>query len=203
MAPAGIDRGADDAGLARGLELGAHVAAEPGDLAPHQRIAIGTNRLGVRRDEEARVAAAHLVMIHVGLRQPVAIHQLADVLRLRQVEREAVAVVVVAGVLLVQPRQVRTPRAACRRIFMYQSAIICVPSGLIDGSTMLITLSRIAHRLFVGAGQAVVDELGGRLRRRHFGRVQREALDRDGLAVGDSFFTSASGHAARIGEPAR
>ena len=26
---------------------------------------------------------------------------------------------------------------------MYQSAIICVPSGLIDGMTMLITLSRM------------------------------------------------------------
>ena len=68
---------------------------------------------------------------------------------------------------------------------MYQSATICVPSGLIDGSTMLITLSRIAHRLLVGARQAVVDELGGRLRRRDFGRMQREALDGDRLAFGD------------------
>ena len=44
-------------------------------------------------------------MIDVGLRHPVAVHQLAEVLRLGQVQREAVAVVVVAGVLLVEPRQ--------------------------------------------------------------------------------------------------
>ena len=58
---------------------------------------------------------------------------------------------------------------------------------------MLITLSRIARRLFVGARQAVVDELGGRLRRRHFARVQREGLDDDRLASATSFLTSASG----------
>ena len=105
VAPAGIDRRSDHAGLAGGFELVAHVRAPPRHLAPHQRIAIGTDRLGVRRDVEARVAAAHLVMIDVGLRHPVAVHQLAEVLRLGQVQREAVAVVVVAGVLLVEPRQ--------------------------------------------------------------------------------------------------
>ena len=40
---------------------------------------------------------------------------------------------------------------------------------------MLITLSRMRVRFFVGAREAVVDELRRRLRRRDFARVQREA----------------------------
>ena len=85
------------------------MSAPPRDLAPHQRIAIGPNRLGIRRDVEPGVVAAHLMVIDVGLRHPLAIHQPPEVLRLRQVEREAVAVVVVAGVFLVEPGKVGGP----------------------------------------------------------------------------------------------
>ena len=115
VAPAGIDRVADDAGLALGFEAVAHVAAPPRDLAPHQRIAVGANRLGIRRDVESRVVAAHLVVIDVGLRHPLAIHQPPEMLRLGQIQREAVAVVVVARRTSGRATAGSTPRAACRR----------------------------------------------------------------------------------------
>ena len=84
---------------------------------------------------------------------------------------------------------------------MYQSAIICVPSGLIDGRTMLMTLSRLRIASSSVRVEAVVDELGRGLRRRDLGRVQREALDGDRLAVGDELLDLGLGQPARIGEP--
>ena len=107
VAPAGINRVADDACLAGGFELGPHMPAPPCDLAPHDGIAIRPKRLGVRRNIQTRVAAAHLVMIDVGLRHPLAIHHACEMLRLGQVQREAVAVVIVPRILLIKPRQAR------------------------------------------------------------------------------------------------
>ncbi len=83
---------------------------------------------------------------------------------------------------------------------MYQSAIICVPSGLIDGRTMLITLIQVAHRLAVGARETVVDELRRGLRGGHFRRVQGEALDGHGFAVGDQLPDVGLGKPPRIRE---
>ena len=56
-------------------------------------------------------------------------------------------------------------------------------------------------RFGIGAGEAVVDELGCRLRCRHLARVQREGLDDDRLALGDELLRLGLGQSARIGQP--
>ena len=122
-------------------------------------------------------------MIDVGLRHPLSVHQIfADVLRFRQVEREAVAIVVVARVLLVQPRQ--------PRCFVLRADVLHVP---VRNHLRAVRVDRrhddadhvVEHalRFFIGARQAVVDELRCRLRRRDFARVQREGLDDDRLCL--------------------
>ena len=181
MAPAGIDGGADNPGLARRLEMVAHVRPPPRHLAPDERVAIRANRLGVRRDVEAGVVAAHLVMIDVGLWQPLAIHQAPEMLRLRKVQREAVAIVVVPGVFLVEPGQVRR--------FVFGADILHVPVGdhlrpiRIDGRHDDADHVVEDLRGFgFGASDAVVDELSRRLRRRNLARVEGKGLDDHRLA---------------------
>ena len=150
---------------------------------------------------EPRVAAAHLVMIHVGLRQPVAIHQLADVLRFRQVQREAVAVVVVAGVLLVQPWRIRR--------LVRRADILHVPVG---DHLRAVGIDRRQHD-----ADDVVEDCASPLRRCATGSRRRTPPPsgppplRSSAARSSgssrpcrrtiSFRASASGQAARIGEP--
>ena len=52
----------------------------------------------------------------------------------------------------------------------------------------------------VGAVQAVVDELGRGLRRRHFARVQRERLDDDGAGLGHDLACLGLREPARVGQ---
>ncbi len=65
---------------------------------------------------------------------------------------------------------------------------------------MLMTLSRIALGFLVGPVQAVVDELGRGLRRRHLARVQRERLDDDGAGLGRDLARLGLREPARVGQ---
>lgn len=139
-------------------EIGSHLRPKPRDFPPYQGISVGANRLGVRRNRESRIAAAHLVVIHVGLRQPVPVHEFRDVLRLDQVEREAVTVVVVARVLLIEPRQARG--------LVPGSHVFHVPVrdhlravGIDRGKDDADDVVQHAHRLLVISGEGVVNEL--------------------------------------------
>ena len=174
--------------------------------APHQAISRQTSgsasgRIGSAygRDVESRVAAAHLVMVDIRLRHPVAIHEPGEMLRLGQVEREAITVVVVPGILLVQPRQ---PGRLVRR-----PDILHVPVG---DHLRPVRIDRrrddaddaVQHplRFLVGPADAVVDELGGGLRRRNLARMQRKGLDDDGTTFGHELPRLALGEPARIRE---
>ena len=200
VAPPRVDGRADDAGLAGLFELVAHVAAVPAHLAPHERIGIRPDRLGVRRDRDARTAAAHLVMVHVGLGCPVAKENLRGVLRLDHVLHERVAVVVVPHVLLVEPRKGRR--------FVLGAGVLHVPVGYhlrpvrVEGrDDDLDDVVERAPRVLVVAREALVQVLGGGLGRGDLTRMQRETLHDHGAAVRDELPHVRLRQAARIRQP--
>ena len=98
--------------------------------------------------------------------------------RLRLVHHVEVAVVVVADVLLIEPRQLAgAALASAFGLRMYQSETSSMPSGLACAARM-IDVAQDAHRLFVGLARELVDGLDQLLRAEHFGGVQA-AVDPD------------------------
>ena len=66
---------------------------------------VGIERIGERRDEHARALGAHLVLVDEELRVPLVVDGAAQGPRLGLREHVPVAVVVVADVVVVEPRQ--------------------------------------------------------------------------------------------------
>ena len=105
--------------LAFGGEPLVHVRAERLQPEDQQRIEVVVVRIALRRRPDHRAGRAALVMVVEDLRQPLVVEHAVDVLGLRLRRREEVAVVVVADVLLVEPRQageralLRHPGCAC------------------------------------------------------------------------------------------
>ena len=107
LAPDAVHRTRDHALLALGLQVCDHAAAHEAQLLPLQRVHVGVHGIGVGRHEDARAAAAHLVLVEVELRVGPVVHQLHPVLRLYQIGLEEVPVVVVPGVVVVEPGHAR------------------------------------------------------------------------------------------------
>ena len=160
--------------MAIALQLEAHRAAEQRRRAPDQRIVVGIDRVGVGRHEEPRAVALHLVHRQEDLRMPLRVEEPRQVAVLRQVHHERVAVDVVAGVLVIQPRHRRRLRTAS-------------PSALVpvDDQAMAVRIERrdqddddvlqdVEGRRIGGGGQ-LVEQLVGRLRRADFGGVDAAA----------------------------
>ena len=115
LPPAGVARAAEPVRVERVavdhprllvlLQAEGHVGADQIGLAPDQRVHVGIDGIGERRDEHARAGGAHLVLVDEHLRVPLVVHGAGQVLGLDLREHEPVAVVVVADVVVIQPRQ--------------------------------------------------------------------------------------------------
>ncbi len=108
-----VHRVRDDAGLALALELEGHRAAQQRGLPPDQRVLVRVDGVVVRRHEEPRAVAAHLVHREEHLRVPLAREEPRERAVLGHVQHEGVAVDVVADVLVVRPRHLAARRTAC------------------------------------------------------------------------------------------
>ena len=116
-----------------------------------QRIEIVVVRIALRRRPDDRTRRPALVVVVENLRQPLVIEHAIDVLGLGLRRGEEVAVVVVADVLLVEPRQ--AGEAALRRIGIPHvpvgDEIVAVRVGMDEEDDALV---EEAHRLLVGGG---------------------------------------------------
>ncbi|MBA7714172.1 hypothetical protein ES703_123189 [subsurface metagenome] len=102
----GVEDGAgDDAGKAAVSEVGYHVVAQHVDGGGEAGVDVGVDGVLVRGHEEAGAVGAHLVLVVDDLRKPVVIEHSGHQAGFGQVEEEPVAVVVVAGVVVIQPRE--------------------------------------------------------------------------------------------------
>ena len=95
----------NDPRLPSGFQIGGDLDPEQRGHPNEKRIEIRVDRVIERRDEEPRPAIAHLVDVVNDSREPAPVEQVGDHLRLDQVQHEPVAIVVVAGEMVVQPRQ--------------------------------------------------------------------------------------------------
>ena len=159
-----------------------HVGAEPVHLAPHQRVGVGPNWLRVGRHVEPRAVVAHLVVVDVGLRHPLPKQNLADVPRLDCVLHVGVAVVVVADVVVIEPRH--------RDALVVGALRPPVPVG--DHLRPVGVQAREDDRdgilpdavvLVVLAADELVDDLGGGLRGRHLVGVEAVGLRHHRLSL--------------------
>ena len=173
--------------------------AVPAQLAPEERVGEGPHRLGVRRQENARAVAAHVVVIDVGLGPPVREQDLGHVLRVRHVGLKGVAVVVVAGVLLIQPRRIGA--------LVLRAELLVVPVGDHDFAVRIEAghldeddVVEDALGLFVLAGEQIVGQLGRHLGAADFGGVHAHGLADDRLALVHQGAGLRLGQAARIAD---
>ena len=106
------------AGHAVLVQIGGHVDAEHVEPARHQRMNVARDRLGERRDEDARGERRRLVMAVENHRIPFQFRA-RHVARFQHVVHVAVAVVVVADVFLVEIGQGRD--------FVRRAEILAIP----------------------------------------------------------------------------
>ena len=184
MSPAGVDRGVHRPLEALFLHAVCHVRAVPGHLPPDERVAPGTDGLGVGRQIDAGRVGTHLVVVDERLRDPLAEHDLGAVPRLHRVLHEGVAVVVVPDVVVVEPGRTRPFVFGAHPAvvpLVHQVHPVGVEGGDQDGDRVIEDLVDPG----VVAGGEEPDDLGRRLGRRHLRRVERVGLDEDHLALGD------------------
>ncbi len=184
VAPPGVDGVVDDARQPVLLLLVGDLRAVPAHLPPHQRVGGRPHRVGVGRHVHARSVRAHLVMVDVGLRGPVAKEDLRPVARLDRVLHERVAVVVVPDVVVVQRRRAQPLVLGADRLVVPirdDDLAVGVEAGDHDRDGVV---EDAAHLRVVARGH-LVDDLRCRLARRHLGGVQPVGLDDDRPAVRD------------------
>ena len=111
------------------------------DAERNQRIEVVVERIAERRREQHRAGRAGLMMVVHDRGEPLAIHHPVRVHALRHVHHVEVAVVVVADVLLVEPRDAARWTASSRPASrMYQSDTSSMPSGLTSVQRMTTSL---------------------------------------------------------------
>ena len=169
-------------GLPFGRQPRVHVRAERLQAEDQQRIEVVVVRIAQRRRPHHRAGRPALVVVVENLREPLVVQHAVDVLGLGLRRGEEVAVVVVADVLLVEPRQAaRALRFSGSGLRMYQSATRSLPSGLACTNRMMHVVEE-PHRLVVGAADHLVDHLAELLRAERFGGVQAAVDPDDRLA---------------------
>ena len=171
----------DDAVLPLALEAIQHRAADQIDAAHDLRIDVRVERIGKRRHEHPRRPRALMLVVH-DLRQPLPVEQPVDDPRLLLRLHVEVAVVVVADVLLVQPRH--------RAVLVRRAERAAVP---VDHHVQAVRVDRrqqheddvVADRLHLGRflGRHAPAEQHRVLRRRHLARVQAVVDPDDRLAL--------------------
>ena len=157
--------------------------ADEVDLDRHLRVEVVVERIAERRREHDRAGGSGLVMVVDDLRETTRWNMTRFMLvGLGQVRHVEIAVVVVAGVLVVQAWQLDSiDRRVGSDSRMYQFDTSSMPSGLACTHRM-ITSSRKRERLGVGAADQLVDDLDQLVRAEHLGRVQAAVDPDDRLA---------------------
>ena len=159
-----------------------HRAAHQVDAGGDAGMDVGVDRVGEGRQEDARPARDRLVVVVDDLRIPLVVEHLRDGLRLGHVVHEPVAVVIVADVVVIEPRRARRLEGGVEGVL--------VPRG--DD----VEAVRVHHRheqqdgvvadvLHLGRlfGRHAVGQQGRHLRVRHFARVQPPIDPGDRLAL--------------------
>ena len=200
VAPPGILGLVEDARHAGLFQLVGDVAAEEAHLTPDQGIGVGTHGLAVGRHVEAGAIAAHVVVVDVGLRLPVPVHDLGGVLRLDEVEEVAIPVVVVPGVRMVEPRQAHS--------LVLAPECFVVPVGDHDlairveaGDQQEDHVVENPPGLLVVPGEQVVDQLGRHLGAADLGGVEAHRLADHRLALRDQRIDLGLVEPLRVEEP--
>ena len=191
---------ADDALMARFLQLVDHVGPVPVDLAPYERVGVGVDGFAVGTDEQPGLVLAHLVVVLEDVGMPVLEHDPGHVPGFHQVEHEGVPVVVVSAVLVIQPWEIAS--------LVVRAQVLLVPVGHHDLAVRVETRDHQEDDVFqyvlrgvVFARHQVVGELGRHLRRGDLTGVEAHGLADDDLAFLHQAVDLAFGKAPRIGDP--
>ncbi len=152
------------------------------DAEDDQRIEVVVERIAERRREQHRARGAGLVVVVHDDGEPLAIHHLVRVDALRHVHHVEVAVVVVADVLLIEPRD-----AVGRPLLLVGLAHVPVRHELhavrVDERAQDDGVAQDPQRLGIGLRVQPVDRFDQLLRAKHLGRVQAPVDPDDRFAV--------------------
>ena len=182
--PIGVHVVGDDPALPGPLQRGRLGVAQNPGVAINERVDVGIDGIHGRHDEDPRAAAAHLVHVQPDLGEPLLVEDLPDEARFDLGEHVSVAVVVVAGVGMIQPGQ--------RGILIRRSQGLVVPIGDHDFAVGiqagheqeddvvqdLVDLRRFVHR-------QLVNGLRGHLGGPHFRGVHAAGYQEEELALAD------------------
>ena len=198
--PCVISRIRDDAFEARGLKVQRHLRAERADLAQDGRVNVRVRRVEERRHAHARAELPLLMDVVDDFGEPLAPKERRDNLRLDLRQHEPVAVVVVAGVVMIEHR-----RAAA---FVLRAERLAIPVGDDVYAVGVDRRHKHQHRLaehLSGRRRVVARQTIGQLHRHlrgdDFGRVNRagDGDDRRRRA-NQTLALFAVGEQARIGQ---
>ena len=189
----------DDAGATVLLQAHRHLGTEEIGETPDERVDVDADGVLERRHEHARPGAAHLVDVQVHLREPVMVEHSVHRPGLRQVEHEPVAVVVVAGVVVVEPRHAAA--------LVLGSEVLAVPvhhhllAVGVDGRSQQQdhVVQDAGPWLLVGDGH-VPGQLHGHLAGGDLRGVDVASDQDDGLALRHQLLDLPGGEPARVGQ---
>ena len=145
---------------------------------------------------------SHLVLVEPDLRQPLVVDRARDGLRLLLREHEPVAVVVVADVVVVEPRH--APALVARaEVLPVPLGLHHLPVGVDRRQQQQHHLVEAALRLGVLGGRERVRPLHRHLRGADLGRVDVAGDEQEHLALAHERLGLGLGEAARVGDLAR
>ena len=182
-------------------EVDRHRGAEGVDLLDDQRVDVGIDGIDPGRNEDARPVAAHLMHVVDDLGVPGVVHLLDGQPRLLLAEDVPVAVVVVAGVAVVELGQ--------RRCLVGRPEPAVVPGVHLVDAVGIERRHQQENRVrqdraMAGrvVGEQVVRELHRSHRRGHFGGMDGAGDDDDGLALRGQLGRLLRGRGPGVGQPA-
>ncbi len=175
--PGGIRRAAPlrDARLPFHQEALHHHGADDVDAGDRVGMLVVVVRIAERRREHHRAGRTGLVMVVHDLREPLAVHDAVDVLRLGERRHVEVAVVVVAGVMVVQHRNVHV-------VVLHVPVRHQIHAIRVHEHAQLNHVVQEPHRFFVRAADHLPDVLDELLRAEGLRRVQPAVDPDDGFA---------------------
>ena len=166
-----------DTGLVVLLEPARHVGADAVGHAEDQRVDLGVEGVGLGRDEHPRSGGAHLVLVEKDLREPAVVEHVVDDLGFLLGQGVEIAVVVVADIVVVEPRHLAA--------LVLGAEPLVVPVDDHDLAVGVDGRHEQKHRLVhprqplgVLGGGELIDELGGHLGRADLGGVDGAAHER-------------------------
>ena len=121
LPPGRVHRVVDHAGVIFLLQGRAHGVAQHAVQLPDHGIDIGVDGILKRRHEDPGAVAAHLVLVQIDRWEPLLVHQAVDHPAFHLCVHEGVAIVIVAGVLVIQLRQ--------EAVLPLRAEVLVVPIG--------------------------------------------------------------------------